>query len=161
MEINFQRIFVIFQLSWTKDNKPFMASTRFTVEYEPKTGEIDVFYDFVKPFDTAIYKCKAENQYGFDETETTLFIIDGPNVDERPLTGNPDAFKNLDTPVVPVTPDVDESLELQPPIVIIPLVDKLIKEEVPVELMCKIIGKPKPKVYWMLCALYKCCNEFV
>jgi len=127
-----------------------MASTRFTTEYEPNTGDIDVFFDFVKHGDTALYKCKAENQYGSDETQSILFIIDVPNIDERPQTGNPDAFKNLDAPVAAVMPDMDEKYDLQPPIVIIPLTDKLIREEVPVELSCKIIGNPKPKVDLMI-----------
>ena len=124
-----------------------MASTRFTTEHEPNTGDIDVFFDFVKHGDTGLYTCKAENPYGSDETHSTLFIIDVPSIDERPQTGNPDAFKNLDLPVAPpVMPDVDDKFDLQPPIVIIPLTDKLIREEVPVELSCKIIGNPKPKV---------------
>lgn len=126
-----------------------MASTRFTVQHEPTTGEIDVFFDFVKPIDTGLYRCKAENQYGSDETQTSLFIIDVPNIDYRPQTGNPDAFKNLDLPVAPFqVPDVDEAnkFDVQPPIVIIPLSDKLIRESGPVELLCKIIGNPKPKV---------------
>lgn len=124
-----------------------MASTRFTVQHEPNTGEIDVFFDFVKPVDTALYRCKAENPYGSDETQSSLFIIDVPNIDSRPQTGNPDAFMNLDAPVAPhQIPEVDDKFELQPPIVIIPLSDKLIRESMPVELMCKIIGNPKPKV---------------
>lgn len=125
-----------------------MASTRFTVEYEPKTGDIDVFYDFVRPTDTGLYKCKAENQYGSDETDTNFFIIDGPNIDDRPQTGNPEVFRSLDEPLaVPVAIEPEEEFELQPPIVVIPLTDKLIKESAPVELMCKIIGYPKPKVF--------------
>jgi hypothetical protein len=123
-----------------------MASTRFTTEYEPNTGDIDVFINFVKNGDTGRYKCKAENMYGSDETNSTLFIIDVPNIDERPQTQNPDAFKNLDAPMQHIMPDLDENLELQPPLVIIPLNDKLIREELPVELLCKIIGNPKPKV---------------
>ena len=123
-----------------------MPSTRFTVIHEPTTGDIDVLFDFVKHVDTGLYKCKAENIYGSDETHSTLLIIDVPSIDERPQTGNPDRFKNLDAPVVAQMPDLDDSYDLQPPIVIIPLTDKLIREEVPVELSCKIIGNPKPKV---------------
>lgn len=134
-----------------------MASTRFTVEHEPTTGDIDVFFDFVKRSDTGLYKCKAENEYGWDETQSTLFILDVPNIDERPQTSNPDAFKNLDAPLAaPELPDVDEKFELQPPIVIIPLTDKLIREEVPVELMCKIIGNPKPKVSSIMMIVVQC-----
>ena len=123
-----------------------MESTRFTVIHEPTTGDIDVLFDFVKHVDTGLYSCKAENIYGSDETYSTLLIIDVPNIDERPQTGNPDMFKNLDVPVVAQMPDLDDKYDLQPPIVIIPLTDKLIREEVPVELSCKIIGNPKPKV---------------
>ena len=140
-------------MSWTRDNQPFMASNRFTVEYEPKTGDIDVIFDNLKPIDTGIYKCRAVNEYGFDVTESILFVIDGPNIDERPQTVNPDKYKTLDAPVAPVMPDLDDKLELQPPIVIIPLTDKVITEAVPVELMCKIIGNPKPKVQILLLLL--------
>jgi hypothetical protein len=138
-------------LTWTRDNKPIMPSTRFTVIHEPTTGDIDVLFDFVKHVDTGLYKCKAENIYGSDETHSTLLIIDVPSIDERPQTGNPDRFKNLDAPVVAQMPDLDDSYDLQPPIVIIPLTDKLIREEVPVELSCKIIGNPKPKVSLLDC----------
>lgn len=123
-----------------------MASTRFTVQHEPTTGEINIFFDFVKQADMGVYKCKAENRYGSDETEARLFIIDVPNIDYRPQTGNPDAFKNLDLPLLPVDQDIDQKYDMQPPIVIVPLADQLIREGVPVELACKIIGNPKPKV---------------
>ena len=130
-----------------------MASTRFTVQHEPKTGEIDVYFDFVKYSDTGLYKCKAENKYGSDETDSTLFIIDGPNIDDRPQTVDPDKYRTLDAPVIAPMPDPDEKMDLQPPMVIIPLTDKEIKEFVPVELICKIIGNPKPKVYLLLSLL--------
>jgi hypothetical protein len=124
-----------------------MASTRFTVEYEPVTGDIDVFFNYVKNMDTGPYKCRADNIYGFDVTEATFFIIDGPNIDERPQTVNPEKYDKLDKPTAQPEPNLENALELQPPIVIIPLKDTKIVEETPVELLAKIIGNPKPKVF--------------
>jgi hypothetical protein len=130
-----------------------MASTRFTTNYEPYTGDIDVFVNFVKRLDKGRYKCRAENKYGHDETFTSILIIDVPNVDETPQTQNPDVFKSFELPyplnASPQNNDddnVDAKLNLSPPVVIIPLQDAKILEEQPLVLTCKIIGNPKPKV---------------
>lgn len=69
-----------------------------------------------------------------------------PNIDETPQTVNPDAYKNLYIPSTYVPQPNKTDVELQPPIVIIPLVDTKIYEETPTALTCKIIGKPIPKV---------------
>ncbi len=138
------------QLFWTKDDKMLMASTRFTTEYEPNTGEIDVFIIFVKFVDTGVYKCRAENIYGYDETFMSMIVLDIPSVDDRPQTQNPNAFANLDLPNLPTgmvpSASQDDALNLQPPVVIVPLTDTRIVEERPTFLSCKIIGNPRPKV---------------
>lgn len=140
------------QLFWTKDDKPLMASTRFTTNYEPNTGDCDVSFNFVKFVDTGVYKCRAENIHGYDETFLNMLVIDVPNIDDRPQTQNPNAFKNLDTPSMGPAAQTgvynpDDSQPLQPPVVIIPLTDTKITEEQPTQLTCKIIGNPKPKVH--------------
>jgi hypothetical protein len=137
------------KLVWSKDNVPLMASTRFTVDYEPITGEIDVFFNYVKNVDTGPYKCKAENIYGSDVTEATLFIIDGPNIDERPQTVNPDKYNKLDKPIAPT--DIDDDLRakenLIPPRVKVPLSNVRLNEGDTVFLSCKIdAGYPRAKV---------------
>lgn len=137
------------KLTWSKNDEPLLASTRFTTNYEPNTGEIDVSIEFVKSIDTGTYKCKAENEYGADETFVTIIIIDVPNIDERPQTVNPDAFKHFDSPAYQPDNIAHGELNLQPPIVIIPLKDLVIREEQNVCLTCKIIGNPKPKVQYL------------
>jgi hypothetical protein len=123
-----------------------MASTRFTTDYEPITGDIKVNVNFVKLMDTGSYRCIAENIYGTDETFMNIVILDVPNIDETPQTANPNLFKSLDTVPNYEPANYDKGKQLQPPIVIIPLKDLIVAEEKPITLMCKIIGEPKPKV---------------
>jgi hypothetical protein len=126
-----------------------MASTRFTVEYEPITGDIDVFFNYVKNVDTGSYKCKAENIYGSDVTEGTFFIIDGPNIDEQPQTVDPQKYDKLDKPVAPAetNEDLKAKEHLIPPKVIVPLSDVRLSEGETVFLSCKIdAGYPRAKV---------------
>ncbi len=97
--------------------------------------------------DLGNYVVLAENEVGKDQSFCSVFIQQMPNVDSTPLV-NPDAFKYLDNP--PNRPGVretdDENDNLQPPKVIVPLKDMELKEGEPVLLICKIEGKPKPKV---------------
>ena len=82
-------------------------------------------------------------------TFASIKIVNVPNVDETPQTTNPNAFKNLDLPPLTNLPDsnLDDVLDPQAPIVIIPLTDSLVYEEEPLLLSCKIVGNPKPKVF--------------
>lgn len=122
-----------------------MASNRFTANYEPVSGHIDVKVNFLKAADAGLYVCMAENPYGSDETFTQIQILDSSNVDTKPQTSNPNAFNSLDKPYEgsPCNDDV----RYQPPVVIIPLQDTLVTEEKPVVISCKIVGNPKPKVF--------------
>lgn len=96
--------------------------------------------------DLGNYIVLAENEAGRDQTFCTVFIQQMPNVDNTPMV-NPEAFKYLENPPVRKPHQVDEENEnLQPPQVIVPLQDLQLKEGEPVLLVCKIIGKPKPKV---------------
>jgi hypothetical protein len=130
-----------------------MASTRFTAEYEPNAGDVNVFINFVKFVDTGVYKCRAENVHGYDETFMNMCVVDMPSVDERPQTQNPGVFASFDMPLggphasgqVP-SPSLQEALNPQPPLVVVPLTDAIIMEERPTFLACKIIGSPRPKV---------------
>ena len=142
MNLNY---FVSIKLVWYKDNEPLMASNRFTTNYEPVSGNIDVKINFLKENDAGLYVCKAENPYGSDETFTQIQILDSSNVDTNPQTGNPEAFRAFDKPYES-SPDKDP-INFQPPVVIIPLHDILVTEEKPVTISCKIIGNPKPKVF--------------
>ena len=140
------------KLIWLKDDQPMMASTRFTTNYEPFTGDIEVIIEFTKEIDKAFYQCRAENCYGSDETFMSIIVIDIPSVDETPQTAHPDSYKTLDLPSAPLNepnsgvydPENDKAPE--PPVVIIPLEDTRITELQPITLTCKIYGNPKPKV---------------
>lgn len=122
-----------------------MASTRFTTMYEPKTGDIDVFFNYVKPVDTALYKCKAENMYGSDETKSELFIIDVPNIDDKPLI-DPSAFLPLEKH--PEVAERPEEAEIgKPPRFIIHLPEQVkFYDGERIHLKCKVEGIPAPKV---------------
>ncbi len=128
-----------------------MASTRFTVNYEPNTGDIEILIDFVKPIDTGIYKCKATNIYGQDDTFANMFIVDMPNIDERPQTHNPDAFKNLEMPFFgPPKKDGEDDKyikEGKPPKFIIHLPTQVkIRDGERYQTLCKVEGYPYPEV---------------
>ena len=72
-----------------------------------------------------------------------------PNIDDRPQTINPDAFKNLDIPQEALKPDDPEkSKKGKPPkfIVHLPIEVKL-HYGVKFQTRCKIEGYPLPKVY--------------
>ncbi len=128
-----------------------LASTRLNIKYEPKTGDIDVEFDFVKPIDTGVYKCRAENIYGQDNTISTLFIIDGPSIDERPQIINPDSYKNLSLPLpdyVWFDPDqLNDPSKGKPPkfIIHLPYQHKF-KNGENIIMKCKVEGYPLPKV---------------
>lgn len=96
--------------------------------------------------DLGTYVVLAENEAGRDQTFCTVFIQQMPNIDQTPMV-NPEAFRYLDNPQNrrPLETD-DENENLQPPRVIVPLQDLQLTEGGPVLLVCKIEGKPKPKV---------------
>lgn len=123
-----------------------MASTRFTTEYEPKTGDIDVFFNYVKRIDTALYKCRAENMYGFDETKATLFIINVPNIDDKPLI-DPSRFISLERPPEGANDQPEEAAIGKPPKFIIHLPEQVkFYDGERIHLKCKVEGIPAPKV---------------
>jgi hypothetical protein len=141
------------KLFWTKDDKPLLASTRLNITYEPKTGDIDFEFDFVKPIDAGLYKCRGENIYGEDTTLSSFLIIDVPNVDERPQNINPD--KNLTLPLpdfVSFEPDqiVDPSKGKPPKFIIHLPVELTFFDGDKVNMKCKVEGYPTPKVFFFI-----------
>ena len=123
-----------------------MASSRLTAEYDPVSGDIDLNIKYVKPCDSGVYVCTAENTYGSDETFAALAITPVPNVDERPQTSNPNIFNVLDMPLLAGFEPNDSVPNSQPPAVIIPLGDLGVAEGHAALLSCRIAGKPQPKV---------------
>jgi hypothetical protein len=57
------------------------------------------------------------------------------------------AFKEIPPEQPLILPFNPDQINFQPPIVIIPLTDSMLVEGRPLILLCKIIGKPIPKVY--------------
>ena len=66
-----------------------------------------------------------------------LFILKTPNIDDRNI--NPENYKAIDKLQ-------NNTLGYQPPIVIIPLIDTCFNPGYPLNLACKIVGFPIPKV---------------
>jgi hypothetical protein len=135
-----------------KNDQTLLASNRFTINYEPNTGDIEININFVKPIDTGLYKCKATNIYGEDETRGNMFILNVPNIDERPQTLNPDAFKNLELPFIgPKIEDINDEKyikEGKPPKFIINLPNNVkVRDGEKYQTLCKVSGYPYPKVF--------------
>lgn len=134
------------KLTWFKDGVPLPAANRFTSNYDLYTNIAELKIDNATMNDVGTYICLAENKAGKDQTFCSIFVTEMPNVDERPLV-NPEAFKFLENKAPnadPQSPEEDGPME--PPRVIIPLKDMIIKEGEPVLLVAKIVGRPKPKV---------------
>lgn len=150
MTLIFEKIikkFFKFQLTWFKDSIILPASTRYTTYYDMNTNVATLKIDSAQLNDLGTYIVLGENEAGRDQTFCTLHIEQVPNIDQTPMV-NPEAFRYLEQPVARKPLDVDDDSEnLMPPKVIVPLQDLQLKEGEPVFLICKIDGKPKPKVF--------------
>lgn len=131
-----------------------MASTRCTFKYEPQTGDIDVEIEFAQAVDSGCYRCKAENIFGYDFTESNLIILHNPNIDDRPQTLNPDVYQIIETPLYNVlSPELKIDLKKKgkpakfiinlPETIQVPLGEKF-------NSYCKVEGYPFPKVFSFL-----------
>ncbi len=123
------------------------AANRYTTNYDLSTNVATLKIDNAQMNDLGSYLAFAENIAGKDQTNCSLFVKEIPNIDQTPMV-NPDAFRYLEGPKTtnrPIETD-DDNENLQPPKVIVPLQDLELNEGEAVILMCKIIGKPKPKV---------------
>jgi hypothetical protein len=123
-------------------------SSRFSTTYEPITGDIEMDMIFVRPFDAGVYQCKARNKYGSDETVSNIEIVNVPNIDEKPQTMNPDAYKNLEQPFnEPYKPEEKKEEKGKPPKFIIHMPAEVkLHDGVRFKTRCKIEGYPLPKV---------------
>lgn len=134
------------KLVWFKDSVLLPASTRYTSDYDLNTNIVTLKIADAQINDLGTYIVLAENEAGRDQTFCSVHVQQIPNIDQTPMV-NPEAFRFLENPPLKKPLDVDDDAEnLQPPRVIVPLQDLQLKEGEPVFLICKIDGKPKPKV---------------
>jgi hypothetical protein len=132
-----------FKLTWFKDSKHLVASTRYTSTYDYHSGIALLKIDSAFANDLGEYLVVAENPAGKDQTQCRVEITLVPNIDQTPYV-NPDAFKNLEK--LPLVPKEEIDAEMKPPKVIIPLTDVKLVEGQPIHLACKIEGIPRPRV---------------
>ena len=132
------------------------AANRYTTDYDLSTNVATLKIDNAQLKDLGAYVVLAENQAGSDQTTCTVFIQQVPSIDRTPMV-NPDAFRYLENRTAPKARVFDEeNVNLLAPKVIVPLKDMELKEEEPVLLICKIEGKPRPKVTLKLNNLLIC-----
>lgn len=132
------------KLTWFKNGVILPAANRYTNDYDLSTNIATLKIDQALLIDLGDYLVLAENPAGRDQTHCTVFIQQLPNVDSTPMV-DPEAFKFLEQ-APQRKPSLNEVEENYPPRVIIPLQDIKLTEGEPVMLMCKIDGKPRPKV---------------
>lgn len=134
------------RLTWYKDSNVLPAANRYTNDYDLSTNVATLKIDNAQLKDLGAYVVLAENEAGSDQTTCTVFIQQVPSIDRTPMV-NPDAFRYLENRTVPKSRVTDdESINLLAPKVVVPLKDMELNEEVPVLFICKIEGKPRPKV---------------
>ena len=136
-----------FKLTWYKDSVVLPAANRYTTDYDLSTNVATLKIDNAQLKDLGAYVVLAENEAGSDQTTCTVFIQQVPNIDRTPMV-NPDAFRYLENNrYAPKSRNIDEdNTNLVPPRIVVPLKDMELKEEEAVLLICKIEGKPRPKV---------------
>ncbi|CAF1249473.1 unnamed protein product, partial [Adineta ricciae] len=163
--------------TWSKDNAPLLASSRFTTYYDIPSKLIVLQINDARPNDTGVYTVHADNKSGDTTSSATLTISSQPGVrDQSFITA--DKFRLLEQPNQPRTTEdisgVDErplvdltkiqQLEIKPaqltveeeeeqteqvkPTVLIPLRNIKAVENQPVVLSAQIEGKPQPQFSW-------------
>ncbi|CAF0838305.1 unnamed protein product, partial [Adineta ricciae] len=163
--------------TWSKDNAPLLASSRFTTYYDIPSKLIVLQINDARPSDTGVYTVRADNKSGDTTSSATLTISSQPGVrDQSFITA--DKFRLLEQPNQPRTTEdisgVDErplvdltkiqQLEIKPaqliveeeeeqteqvkPTVLIPLRNMKAVENQPVVLSAQIEGKPQPQFSW-------------
>ena len=133
------------KLTWYKNSEPLPLKSRFMPEHNLYDNLATLTINDIRPEDTGIYTCFAENNLGEDQTSAEASIMKTPNVDIHPIM-NPDSFKNLnrtsDFPV-DILP-IEECFF--PPKIIIPHKNVKCKEGADIIFTCKVDGFPKPEV---------------
>ena len=152
-------LLLLLQFVWLKDGAPLAASTRLKTRYDIGTKQVLLQIDDVRPQDVGDYTVIATNPAGEDSTVCSLSVLpDAPGVDDRPFVPT-DKFSDLENPdargkrPIAINPAADLSPEKlrnlkpiptgttpqeevvepkRPPRVIVPLVDTVLEEQMPV-----------------------------
>jgi len=133
--------------AWFKDNQPLQPSLRFRTRYSPETNQVFLQIDNVRPQDVGNYTVEATNPAGKDSTTGKLTVKpkqpgDQPPAEDkkRPLNVVP----GVDIPAAPEKPE-----EQRPPRVLVPLIDTVVEEEMPIVLKTTIdAGSPTATFTW-------------
>lgn len=135
------------KITWFKDGTPIPASTRFTIDFDFSSGVVSLRINDAQMNDIGIYIALAENEAGSDQTQCEVTIQQMPNIDNTPMV-NPEAFKYLEQPAYARPKSLDDTDDMSPPKVIVPLSNVKLEEGQTVILACKIEGYPRPKLTW-------------
>ena len=123
---------------WLKDDQPLIASNRLLTRYDDGTKQVLLQIKDFRPEDVGQYRVIATNPAGKDSTACKLNIIP----DRRGVDGQPPAEPQGPLKLKPIpatTKPGDESKEpKRPPKVIVPLVDSVMEEQMPIILVATI-----------------------
>lgn len=134
------------KITWSKNNEPIPASTRYTSNYDFNTCMANLVILDARPDDIGTYLMFAENIAGTDQSTCETFVLKTVIVDDRPLI-DPQAFVNLEHPPDLHKSEIQLTPEGRPPkfIIHLPAEVKVLNGE-KVNLICKCDGYPFPKI---------------
>jgi hypothetical protein len=117
---------------WLKDDKPLLASSRLLTRYDAPTKQVLLQIKDMRPDDVGTYRVIATNPAGKDSTACKLNIIPDQRGPLKEPLAEPAGFLKL-KPIPTGTKPGEESNEpKRPPKVIVPLVDSVMEEQMPI-----------------------------
>ncbi len=128
-----------FKLNWYKNGKPLPASSRINSAYDFLTGVATLKIPDAMTHDAGVYEVIAENDAGSDRSMAKVNVNPSSGIDKAPIFEQPSQPVIIERPKPP-------PLKLEPPRVVIPLIDTRLTEGASVQLVSKITGTPEPKV---------------
>ena len=129
------------QFTWSKNGQPLLDNNRYTTEYDVPSKTLTLQILNARPEDQGTYTVKATNPAGTDETTAKLAIKPSP---KKGPGAQPEETGPLE--VKAPVPKPEETQQMQPPKVIVPLENEKVKKGSPVLLKATIVGKPTPNV---------------
>jgi hypothetical protein len=140
---NSKDYFVLFpfhKATWYKNHKPLHASNRINTNFD-MNGIASLKIEDSMPHDSGIYEVIVENDAGTDKSSCNVNVNPASGIDKAPILESNQAKPYEMPKQKPVN-----SVPLQPPRVVIPLINTKLNEGGSVQLACKITGIPAPKV---------------